>query len=582
MKQLFRKKITTEKLFLALIINSFFFIVSQIFFGLNYEMLDETIFSELIADHYYNLGVFSNYFLFVILGALQNIIYPLNAYVIVALILGFFAMTTLSYIIYIRFDVRVATGVVVVLNGFFSINHFATISFTRLPAILCVCGYLTIYHFIEEKKYGMLFWGSILIVIGSMYRFVVFEVATVMFMVFMCTNAIITVNNFKNFKCIIKKILEPRRCVLLLFVIMFCFSIKLIGSSVDIQQEGIDYFRDYTALRSSVWDYEIPSYEMCKEEYNAIDIDENDLLMLKGHFLDDKGAFSIKKLAEIKSIKDRYYQNKSFYIVFKDLINDELFNALHLRIEFIIQCSVLLIVVLFMLIMRKKDWLLVLSLLATAFVFLLYLYFIGRVPYRAVYSIWLSVIIYLVYSIQENRFRSGFKKITNKFILNKKVLITFLLFSIVVSGAFWGINGFRNYKNDFKDMQNARAGINAYIKEHPNDKFELCRSANLLEGNIDNKSIYYINNEGRFKNSHIFNGTYYALPYYIDFNNDVFGTDNMFLNLLNKNVYYVDDSNNYKLILEQYLEKYYSNGENVSFKIIDTIDNYQIIEYYLD
>ncbi len=580
------KRIAQSKLFLSIIICSSCFLLCQLAFGLNYEMLDEMIFSELLADNYIHFGNFSNYFLLAAIMLLQKLIYPVNAYVIVSLAAALAAMVTIVYIFYSRFSWMVATVIAVVLNGMFGVNHYATISFTRLPALLCAGGLLCIIHTIYSKRWvAGYIWGSLLVIAASMYRYKIFLVGALLLVVFLVADSVAEHLSFKNtreaVKSFLKELLEPKRllCGVLLFAV--CFGFSAFGRHLNNNSEAVSYYIHYNSLRSAVWDYEIPTYDEAKDDYDAINIDANDLTVLKGHFLDDEGAFTIDKLKEINAIKEKYNEKRSLKTILKSLIFGELEELTSRQMKAILYLSVLLILVLFLIIMKKRYMLIPFSLLAASAVLYVYLYFDGRVPYRVVYGIWLPVILYLLYSIRLERLRDFCRQKLrkNQLLTSKKYAVPIVVLALFVAVAFLTINDQKNYKNDYAAMQSDRASVNEYVKAHPDDRFELCRMANLFEGNIDNKTIYTVNNEGRYKNSHIFNGTYYRLPYYDKFNKDVFGTDNMYENLLKDNVYFIDHNNAFSKALEKYLEKYYADGNNVDMTLIDEFDNYQIVSY---
>lgn len=571
---------------ISVVICFFFFAFSQLIFGLNYEMLDEMIFSELIADNYIHFGNFSNYILLAGIMLIQKVIYPLNAYAIVALMAALAAMITIVYIFYCRFSLRMATMIAIVLNGMIGINHYATISFTRLPALLCTAGLLCILHSVYTKRWiaGVL-WGSLLVLAASMYRYKVFLVGALVFVVFLLADAVSEHLHFSDMvasvKQVLKVLLEPRRLIAGMLLFAVCFGFSTVGRKLNNNSEEVAYYMHYSSLRSAVWDYAIPSYEEAKADYDVIGIDENDLFILDGHYLDDQGAFPEEKLAQIKAIRQKYYGHSDVKALLKKMIDSEWDVITHVRDKAILYFSVLLVLALFLIMMKKRYYLMPFLLLLLSAALYVYLYMDGRVPYRVVYGFWLPIMIYLIYSIQPERMKKACleKLKQNKLITSNKYAVPCLGLATLVAVSFLTITDYRNFKNDFTAMQQERASVNEYVKAHPDDRFELCRPANLFEGNIDEKTIYTVNNEGRYKNSHIFNGTYYRLPYYDKFNEDVFGTDNLFENLLNEHVYYIDYGNTYGDALEEYLEKYYSGGKNVEATLVDEIGNYKVISF---
>lgn len=577
------KRFFKSNIFLAIAINLFYFAGCQLIFGIDYEMLDEMIFSELIADNYIHIGNFSNLFLFWFIEQIQKVIYPINAYTIVSLCFALMAMVTVSYIFFRKFSKITAILATVLLNGMIGINHYATISFTRLPALLSAAGLLCIIDTIYRKKWLLGYiWGALLVILGSMYRYKIFLVSALIIVIYLITVTLLDNANkakiSESVKNFLRELLEPKRliCGVLLFAVCFCLSYT--SRSLIAKVDGMSYYLEYTSARSAVWDYHIPDYEECKEEYDAIGIDENDIYMLRKHYFDDQGAFPLEKLYQINEIKENYYAKRSIKDVLIKFVKNEMDDVIHLRLKFFLYASVFIVIVIYSYLLKRKYYLLEIVFLGVAFLLYIYLYIDGRVPYRVVYGIWLPISLWLIYAINNERMDAVRKKILLEFDKKRFVALS-LIGTFVISGCFLAAADYRNYKDNYQQMRIERAGINEYIKSHPDDRFELCRVANLFEGNIDNETIYIVNNEGKYGNSHIFNGTYYRLPYYNDFNKSVFKTDNLYANLLNDNVYFVDHDNSFTVPMKQYLEKYYADGKSVEYEIINEIDGYQVVAY---
>lgn len=78
-----------------------------------------------------------------------------------------------------------------------------------------------------------------------------------------------------------------------------------------------------------------------------------------------------------------------------------------------------------------------------------------------------------------------------------------------------------------------------------------------------------------------FMGTYYQSTYYKK-QISKFKTNNMFSNLLNKNIYYVDKNGNDTQveIMCKYLNKYYSDDCTINYKLIQDCGNYSIYKFF--
>lgn len=95
-----------------------------------------------------------------------------------------------------------------------------------------------------------------------------------------------------------------------------------------------------------------------------------------------------------------------------------------------------------------------------------------------------------------------------------------------------------------------------------------------------NMIVYFLLKKNKvFNNSIIFNCTYYNHPDYKKQSID-FGAANLYLNLLKKDVFFVDSINNPHVdIMCRYINKYYSSNKKVSYNKIDTVDGYVIYKF---
>ncbi len=586
MKKFFSKD---NKLLFAAGINIIILIVCQFVFKLNFEILDEIVYSELIADGE-KFTYFSNSFLIVIIGAIQKVIYPINAYAVFALAVSLASMITISYIFFDKFDFYKALILTVLLNGFTATSHYSMISFTRNPALLCTAGLLCILHFIYKQKWlSGVIWGAVLVVVGSFYRFKVFAVVALVFVVYVLSITIVKhlEKDKKDYvKSFFKDLFEPKRLVCGILLVAVCCSCYYIHLSSISNSSELSYYSSYTKARSEIYDFYTPSYEECKEEYDALGVDSEDLFFLDTmRFCDDK-AYPLERLQKIGEVKNTVLSNDSIVQVVINAVKNEASDALNKTDKAVLDLAVVIACLMFFILFKKKYWITEISLLLVSAFLYIYLHNLGRVLFRHAYIFWLPVIVFLMYTLDSNaineKIKLLFKNIVKKVSL-KKITALMLTFSIILTAGFSYAFWYKAKCQDngrFDQLRELRSGISEYVKAHPDDRFELCKEANLFEGNIDNKSIYFINNEGRNGNSHIFQAIYYRLPYFNEFDKQIFGTNDLYGNLFNQNVYYVDYNCWTSDHMKAHLQKYYTDeGENVSYDIVDEVDSYQIVKF---
>ena len=303
------------KIIYSLILNTVIMAFFLIAFQLRYEMPDDFVFSNLITDGSYNFS-FMSPVMASLMGLLQNIIYPVNAYVIVCLVAAFFACTAITRVFIDKFNPITTFCFTLVFNGFLGINHYGTIAYTRMAALMSVAGFLCIIHYSNKEKWKLgTVIGIILTVFGSIFRFAIFEVCVALAVFFVLGKSITEYfrknKEERKFIDIIKIIFEPKRLISAVVAVVLCFGISYTASFVIKSDKNVDYFTKYTAARSAVYDYQLPEYDTHKDGYLEINIDENDLLMLRNLYMDDEGAFTYDKLKEIRSVKNKVDSNET-------------------------------------------------------------------------------------------------------------------------------------------------------------------------------------------------------------------------------------------------------------------------------
>lgn len=576
-----KKNTALFKFLYSLLLNVGILVFYLIVYSLNYEMADDAGYADWIANGCYDFH-FISYLYCAFVGFIQNIIYPLNAYVLVFLFLSLCAFTAITVVFTDKFNAVVATFFILFITGFFAVSHYEQISFTRMPALLTVAGFLCIIHYVNKDKYRLgVCVGAAFVLIGSLIRFMIFEASLAMVCFYVVGKSLSEYfaieKGARKIKELFLIIFEKRRLIVAISLVALCFGINITENFIVKQNDGLSYYCEYTAARSAVWDYPIPDYEQCKEEYDKIGIDANDIEMLRQGYLDDKGAFSLEKLKEIKSIQQNYNsQNKSYIGILKNMIVDEIGGMRALVDKGIALFAFGIIFLSFIILMKKRNYFIPLCLGISVFGFYYYLWFSSKVPYRAVYVLLLAATVYLLYSFSITEFKCIFSRLYFKYRKVNLAVLLLLAIPLFLVGNY--LSNKSNVCFDCFRVSQDQMDLQKYIDDNKDKKLELSRTVSLPKG-VD--SIIYVSRESVTENSIYFNCTYGELPYYIQQVKN-FGTDNLYSYLLEDGVYFVDDSSNPQTdMMKTYLEKYYGSGNNISVQKTDVVGEYYIYKFSL-
>ncbi|MBQ7715296.1 MAG: hypothetical protein IJT70_05440 [Clostridia bacterium] len=503
---------------------------------------------------------------------------------IVHLLLALISFITITKIFLDKFSVWVSTCFILFISGFFAIKHYVTVSFSFLPSLLTIAGLLCIIHYSKKEKWilGTVF-GCALALIGSTYRFVVFEAALAVVAVYILTKSLseyysITVSD-RRFVRFLKILFEKKRLVFCAALLILAFVLNSASTQINTSTPELKYYLQYNSVRSAVWDYKIPDYEDCKEEYDNIGIDENDIAMLRLQYVDDEGAFSYNTLKQIKSIKDNYnVKTRSVFDTLKNMVVYEAGCVFGLEDKGVASVAGALTLMFFLLIMKKRNYFIPVGMIVVTAAIYSFVWIKGRPALRGVYMAWLGMIVFLLYSVSASEMRDYVKRIYRKRKTVCKTVLILLCLIISVCGLYMSKAGnvtSGNYTSDENDY-----ALLDYMNEHKDSKFEIARNSGFNYN--PNSDIYHVTRRDPYQNFLFMKGTYYKSPYFIEVYKD-FGTDNYYSNLLNDNVYSVNSHDKSGAeIMRKYLQKYYSNGKTVTFETVDTVGDFEILKYRVE
>lgn len=579
------KKIGEQKAYkgiaYSVILNLLFFIPFLSLYTLHYEMPDNLTYAQFIAEGSYTFD-YMGFFVCAFYGLIQKIIYPLNAFVFMHLFFCLASFVSITFVFLRKFNWIFATLATLLINAFYAVSHYGNISFTRDPALFCVAGFLLIIHFVDKKRWILpVALGAFLIILGSMYRFLVFEVSVLFAVAFVLGKSLneffATDKKERNIKKLFSVIFEKRRFIVAVLLVVVCFAFQFVSIAINTSTPDLEYYREYTYARQAVYDYPIPEYSECKEEYDKINFDENDIKMLREWYIDDEGAFTLENLKELKNIQEKYYsENKDYVDIIKNMVVTEIANVRGIGDKGVALFGFCIVLLPFFVIMKKRSYFIPLLFVGSVFAVYLYLWNTGRIPpYRGVYMLWISAEVYLLYSFSLSDTKQFFANIYNK----KKTIVTLLISAFVVLSSAMGfyLSITANYTLPTYNEVDSTAELKEYFESNKDKKFELSRACGL--DTAENNVFYIPERTSIDEQSFSFINTYYRYENYTNHMKE-FGTDNMYSNLLNDDVYFVCSVNNdHVQMMNDYLNKYYSNDNSIKYSAVDKVGNYMIYKF---
>ncbi len=557
-----------ESILLSVGINIGFFLLLVLLSGFHYELSDDWFFSSNIAEGNYNF-TFCNYFIQLLSGLLQKIIYPVNAFMLLQLIFGFVAMTTISYIFFYTFGKKKGFLLILLMESAFAYNIYSMITFSKTAAVLVTAGGLMIFWaYLNKKRLIYSIFGLLLAIIGSFYRHQIFYSVIAVFAFFVLAYIIHQKKSpgIKGFVQSCRGFFRFRMVAILVILVVTTLGCKSISKAIIFSDEELAYYRTYNSLRSSVVDFQIPSFEEESEKYQKLGISENDIEMLRNWYIDDQGVASVEILREISQIQEGR-QNKVDYLVNMIISFFRLAELLLLIVYVVVVVGILLVC-------RKRARLFVGLITAAVALLYGYLFMIGRSNHRSVFSIWFAATVCLLYAVQFFEMKEWFPK--KKRFLSKHIVSVCILISIF--NATYGIYVAIPSLVVTSDLTFPE--FESYIASSENKTFALGRASYLLFRNmVELEHPMIIGENEAFEKCVYFGTPYYAHPRYNRLLREK-GIDNLYTALAEKdNLYFVD---HYMYIdigkIVTYLNEQYGEDKYYDSVLVHQVEEFNIYQ----
>ena len=539
-------------------------------FGIHYELSDDWFFAKNIAEGHYDF-TFCSYFIQLLTGLLQKVIYPVNAFLLLQIIFCYISFTTVSFVFMEHLGTKRGFFVSVLIGAFFSFNGICMTTFTKTAAILCVAGLVIMtWSYCEGRSKLNMVYGFFLLLFGSFYRFKIIYSAFAMFAVFMGAR-VLACAELRNLRATFQTIkgVRPVRIVLMIALIFgTLYSVNCASKAIIYSGEGMEYYREYNSLRSSIVDFDMPSYSdpEVAQKLQAVGVSENDYKMLRKWYMDDQGVGNIETLKAVCAVQAA--EGRSPQQAIKDMLRQSWKNVTNFTAEGCLIWICVLLAVGYFLLRGGKSWIYVTALFLGVAVLYSYLWIEGRSNYRAVFSIWISESVFLGYSVKFTESRRWVQKLLQKSDGSRElaVAICAALIVCITNNTAGKIVSALSLEEEYD-----ASAVEEYILSADEDtKFVLCRNAYLSFRNstqLYNPLILEMNEA--FSRCLYYSTPYYAHPSYNRMLDDI-GLENLYTDIIDNPNAFLIDYEDIKMFVE-YLNEQYGNGKTYGYENVTTV-----------
>ena len=563
----------------AVLVNAFFLTFILLYCGAYYELSDDWFFAKNIAAGNYDY-TFCSYFIQFLTGLLQKVIYPVNAFIVLQIALGFVAFSTICYVFLETFKFKKGILLVLMLECLFAVNIYSIVTFTKTAAFLAAAGGLVMLWAYQSKKHlGFWVYGIVLVLFGSFYRMKIFYsvLAVFFFVVAACVFAEIKKWNFKGITKVFKEVLSVKTIALVLVMLIAVFSYDYVSRELIYQGEGMEYYKEYNSLRSSVVDFTMPDYEKegVAEKYQNIGISENDFNMIRSWYLDDEGNADVETLTKLCELQET--EKSELSEILKNMVKTEFEYVRELTPEGILIIAYIVLAALILILYKNKGFLFVGFISFVILLLYSYLWYGGRSNYRAVFSILFSAIVCLLYCTRLLEYRKCFAKLRE----SKKILFSAAaaLACFVFAGSFLYLTVTITPEELPVTVPDGYPELEEYIEAPENEgkTFALSRLSYLCFRNAVKlrDPLVLDQEEDAYDRCVYFGSTYYAHPRYNEMLEEI-GVDNLYKDIIDNDDIYFVDRGDIKMFVK-YLNEQYNDEETVfGYKFVAKASPYKI------
>ena len=544
----------SDILLLVMVINLLIFSITNIFFNIKYEQVDDFIIYNLYSglDGTYNFhGVYIHPILCILIGLFFRIVPQINWHTIFLLLMQFICFTIIGYIILQKHKTPLSILIYTIFASIFYTALLLLIQYTSVAALLILTAFfITIYN-IENKSKRWTILAGFLYAIGIMTRMQ----SLLIIVPFMGIYLLYYLIKYKLQSQTISLIKQYAIYIIITIIIY-------VSNMVIYSVEPYKQYMEYNDLRAQLHDLSYTSYNNNKEIFDKIGWSQNDHYLFYTFNTGDENVYNKQNLQEIIDYKKQQgnYYNLNLELDkvatnFKDnLVNTNTFIA-------IMFFSIIIISIL----NSKNRNLNILIALTTMAVHILFIV-LNRSMLRVVipeYILGTALIIYNL-NLEET------KKYSLKIIAVATILISII--GVNISGTKYNYGYNLNYYSNYKQLID-------YTNSHKENVY--LYTVPSLQYRYLAYSVYEMPPKSAFSNLRVMGGWDMYTQNYYDFKAR-YNLDGTFLDLLKENVYLIDGDvtwsgrrySNYidKIVL--FIKEHYNI--DVKYERVNTFDNIYI------
>ena len=541
-------------LLVVVVINVLIFSITNIFFNIKYEQVDDFIIYNLYSglDGTYNFhGIYIHPILCILIGLFFRIVPQINWHTIFLLLMQFICFNIIGYIILKKHKTSIAILIYTIFASVFYTALLLLIQYTSVAALLILTAFFITIDNIENKNKKWTILAGVLYAMGIMTRMQ----SLLIIVPFMGIYLLYYLVKYKLQGQTINLI--KQYAIYIIITIIIFASNKIIYSSEPYKQ-----YMEYNDLRAQLHDLSYTSYNNNKEIFDKIGWSQNDHYLFYTFNTGDENVYNKQNLQEIIDYKKQqgsYYNLNLDFDEIATSFKDELIN-----INTFIAIIFFSIIIVSMLNKNNRGLNLVIA-LTTIAVNILFI-ILNRSMLRVVipeYILGTALIIYTL-NLEESQ------KYSLKIIAGITILISII--GTGISGTKYNFGYNLSYYSNYKQLieyTNSNKE-NVYLYTVP-----------ALQYRYYAYSVYEMPPKAAFSNLRVMGGWDMYTQNYYDFKAR-YNLDGTFLDLLKENVYLIDGDvtwsgrkySNYidKIVL--FIKEHYNI--DVKYERVNTFDNLYI------
>lgn len=286
-------------------------------FHIFYSTNDDYLISQQLAEGDGKSLFMSIFFSYPIM-LLYKIHGRINWFVVIQIILNFFAVFVLNYIFLKKYSRFFSTFIILGYNVLFISQFVTIIQWSQTSTVLIATGFLCISSVLIWKtiKLRVLFLSiaCAFCILGALIRYACLLPICLIFGVYVLSFVLIDFiknKHDKDFSRYIKKYVNVFISIIL--IIGLCQVLQLISNSILYSDDDFADYQSYNSYRSDCIDYIIPPFSGNEDAYESLGItSQNDLDVLH-NFTTDTAFFNTEKLKQISGFSNENWYGKRFF-----------------------------------------------------------------------------------------------------------------------------------------------------------------------------------------------------------------------------------------------------------------------------